>query len=142
MRVAADFDNFRKRARRETEEAAHKSGQNVLRAILPIIDNLERAVDNQASNPDPAATLEGVRMVLKQLQSELRQRAIQNTARARAAANAGVDACTGRDACGACPKCFTQVVSSCEAALAQVAVPGAGDALKRRKGGAVAVGGP
>ena len=73
MRVAADFDNFRKRARRETEEAAHKSGQNVLRAILPIIDNLERAVDNQASNPDPAATLEGVRMVLKQLESELRR---------------------------------------------------------------------
>jgi len=73
MRVAADFDNFRKRARRETEEAAHKSGQTVLRAILPIIDNLERAVDSQGDNRDPEATLEGVRMVLKQLESELRR---------------------------------------------------------------------
>jgi len=73
MRVAADFDNFRKRARRESEEAAHKSGQNVLRALLPVIDNLERALDVQGGNADPAATLDGVRMVLKQLATELRR---------------------------------------------------------------------
>src|SRR5215813_14413184 len=44
LRTAADFDNYKKRVRRETEEAKLKVREEVLREILPGIDNLERAL--------------------------------------------------------------------------------------------------
>src|SRR5687767_2787610 len=44
LRTAADFDNFRKRSRREMEEAERRGKEDTLREVLPVIDNLERAV--------------------------------------------------------------------------------------------------
>lgn len=68
LRTAADFDNFRKRARRDVEEAAKRSREQTLLEILPLVDNLERAVEASSSAADVAAVADGVRMVLRSFQ--------------------------------------------------------------------------
>jgi molecular chaperone GrpE len=69
-RLAADFDNFRKRSKREADEAVKFANEGILRALLPIIDNLERALE---SGGDPKATISGVKMVSKQFSQDLRR---------------------------------------------------------------------
>jgi molecular chaperone GrpE len=66
LRTAADFDNYRKRARRDTEEAERRSRETLLRELLPVFDNLERAVTHAAHATDAKAVVDGVRMVLRQ----------------------------------------------------------------------------
>lgn len=68
LRTAADFDNFRKRSRRDVEDAERRGREEAVREILPIVDNLERAVSASESAKDTAAVAEGVRMVLKQFE--------------------------------------------------------------------------
>ncbi|MEZ4287989.1 MAG: nucleotide exchange factor GrpE [Polyangiales bacterium] len=65
LRVAADFDNFRKRSKRELDDSTHRAREDVLREVLPVIDNLERAAQAAESASDPNAVAEGVRMVLR-----------------------------------------------------------------------------
>lgn len=65
LRTAADFENFRKRAKRDVEEAARRSKEEVLAEVLPIIDNLERAVQASGGAKDVASVVQGVEMVLK-----------------------------------------------------------------------------
>lgn len=66
LRTAADFDNYRKRARRDVEDAQKKGSEELLRAMLPVFDNLERAVLHAEQSTDAKAIAEGVKMVLKQ----------------------------------------------------------------------------
>lgn len=68
LRTAADLDNFRKRSRKEQEDARLKAREDVLKEILPGIDNLERALA-VATSADPV--VDGVRMVLKQFHTAL-----------------------------------------------------------------------
>lgn len=68
LRTAADFDNFRKRTRRDLEEAERRAHEQVLVELLPLIDNLERADAAAAAATDAAGVAEGVRMVLKQFE--------------------------------------------------------------------------
>lgn len=65
LRSAADFDNYRKRARKDVEEAERRAKEDVLREVLTIVDNLERAVQASSAATDVAAVADGVRMVLK-----------------------------------------------------------------------------
>jgi molecular chaperone GrpE len=65
LRTAADFDNFRKRTRRELEEATRKGLEKALIELLPVADNLERAVSAAQNATDVQSIVEGVRMVLR-----------------------------------------------------------------------------
>lgn len=65
LRTTADFDNYRKRMRRELDEAKVKGQQDVVRDLLPVFDNLERAVQASGTANDAASVIEGIRMVLK-----------------------------------------------------------------------------
>lgn len=65
LRTAADFDNFRKRARRDVEEAQRKGLEQALLEVLPVSDNLERAVQAASQANDVQSIVDGVRMVLK-----------------------------------------------------------------------------
>ena len=65
LRTAADFDNFRKRTRKDIEEAQRKTSERVLLEILPVADNLERAVQAAQGSGDLASVIEGVTMVLR-----------------------------------------------------------------------------
>ncbi len=68
LRTAADFDNFRKRSKRDLEDAAARSREEILREILPVIDNLERAVSAAVNATDAKSVADGVSMVLKQFE--------------------------------------------------------------------------
>jgi molecular chaperone GrpE len=66
LRTAADFDNFRKRTRREIDDALKRGREELLRELLPVFDNLERAVVHAGQASDAKAVADGVGMVLKQ----------------------------------------------------------------------------
>ena len=65
MRIAADFDNFRKRSRKEIEEVRRRTVEDTLREVLPIVDNLERAADAMSTATEVSAVTDGVHMVLR-----------------------------------------------------------------------------
>jgi molecular chaperone GrpE len=64
LRMAAEFENYKKRVKRELEEAQSRGRDGLLKEVLPVLDNLERALQH-AQEKDPLAV--GVRMVEKQL---------------------------------------------------------------------------
>jgi molecular chaperone GrpE len=67
LRMAADLENFRKRAAREKEDYIKFANEDLIRAIIPFIDNLERAVNHAEKVKDAAAMLEGVRLTIQQV---------------------------------------------------------------------------
>jgi molecular chaperone GrpE len=66
LRTAADFDNFRKRSRREIEDAVRQGRESAVRELLPVFDNLERAILHAGQATDAKAVADGVGMVLRQ----------------------------------------------------------------------------
>ena len=71
LRMAADFDNYRKRTRRDIADAERRVQEQLLGALLPTFDNLERASTHAASAPDVKALAEGLDMVLRQFRDAL-----------------------------------------------------------------------
>jgi molecular chaperone GrpE len=72
LRIAAEFENYKKRVKREQVEGESKARESVLRDMLEIIDNLERAVAASSSaGGDPRALQQGVELVLRLFQSKL-----------------------------------------------------------------------
>ena len=69
--LAAEFENFRKRVAREREAQAAFGNEQLLRAVLPFLDNLERAMGQAGASAD--ALLSGVRMTYDLFLSELRK---------------------------------------------------------------------
>jgi molecular chaperone GrpE len=69
--LAAEFENFRKRVVREREAQAAFGNEKLLRAVLPFLDNLERAMGQEGASA--AALLSGVRMTYDQFLLELRK---------------------------------------------------------------------
>jgi molecular chaperone GrpE len=65
LRVAAEAENARKRLEREKADAIAYANENMLRALLPIGDNLELAIQHGEGDTDPQALLEGIRMTRK-----------------------------------------------------------------------------
>jgi molecular chaperone GrpE len=66
LRTAADFDNFRKRSRRELDEARRGGREEVIKALLPIFDNLDRAIQSSARATDVKPVIDGLSMVHRQ----------------------------------------------------------------------------
>ena len=71
LRVAADFENYKKRAAREKEELIKFSNEEVIKAILPFVDNLERAVNHSEKAKDVQSLVEGVKLTIQQLLKSL-----------------------------------------------------------------------
>jgi molecular chaperone GrpE len=71
LRTAADYDNFRKRTRRDLEDTMKRAREEFLRELLPVFDNLERAVVHAGQASDAKAVADGVGMVLKQFADTL-----------------------------------------------------------------------
>ena len=73
LRLAADFDNFRRRSLRDREEAHHYGHQNLVKELLSSVDNLERAIDHARKGGDGSTEglLEGVELVLRELHAVL-----------------------------------------------------------------------
>ncbi len=73
LRLQADFDNFRKRTLREREEAYLYGHQNLVKDLLPTVDNLERAIEHARASEgaDLEGLLQGVELVLRELHGAL-----------------------------------------------------------------------
>ena len=66
LRTLADFDNFRKRSRREISDAERMAREDFLRELLPVFDNLERASQHAVEATDIQSLKEGIQMVMRQ----------------------------------------------------------------------------
>jgi molecular chaperone GrpE len=66
LRSAADLENMRKRQKRELEDAKFETKNKVLKEMLPVVDNLERAIEHAGAGGEKNPILEGVQLVLRQ----------------------------------------------------------------------------
>lgn len=66
LRVMAEFENFKKRVQKESAESRRYANEELLKAMLPVLDNLERALEHGNSNVEDDPMVEGLRMVQKQ----------------------------------------------------------------------------
>ena len=71
LRMAADFENYKKRAAREKEDWTKFANEDLIKGVLPFIDNLERAVNHAQKVNDVGVLIEGVRLTLQQLLQSL-----------------------------------------------------------------------
>jgi molecular chaperone GrpE len=69
LRSAADLENLRKRNKRELEDARYEAKTKTLKEMLPVVDNLERAIEHAASQGGNNPIVEGVQLVLRQFQT-------------------------------------------------------------------------
>lgn len=67
VRLQADFDNYRKRVRREQQEAQEKAAANLIRELLPVLDNLGWALETGRAGGEKGSLLTGIEMVSRQL---------------------------------------------------------------------------
>ncbi|MDY0087940.1 MAG: nucleotide exchange factor GrpE [Coriobacteriia bacterium] len=77
QRVQAEFDNFRKRMARDHTDAVKRAGERIVAHLLPIVDNLERAIDHSEASGGDSDVLAGVEMVLGQLLDVLAKEGVQ-----------------------------------------------------------------
>ncbi len=71
MRSAADFDNFRKRSRKELEDTRKAGREELLKDLLPVFDNLERAMTSAERATEVKPVSDGLKMVLRQFTDTL-----------------------------------------------------------------------
>jgi len=79
LRLAADFDNYKKRAARERQEYVAFANERILKELLPILDDLERAL-SAAEHHEEAQLEEGVRLVHRSLASLLERQGVKEIA--------------------------------------------------------------
>ena len=74
LRSVAEFENYRKRTLKERAELILNGGEKVITAILPILDDMERAIENGAKTDDPEVLREGMNLIhqkfMKTLESQ------------------------------------------------------------------------
>ncbi len=71
MRLQAEFDNFRKRTIKEKMELVERGSEGAWKAILPVLDDMERAVAASAKSDDIVALREGETLVMKKFEGVL-----------------------------------------------------------------------
>jgi molecular chaperone GrpE len=71
LRLRADMENFKKRMEKEKSEHLKFGNESLLKAILPILDNLERAIDHGKNARENSPLMVGVEMIRKELASLL-----------------------------------------------------------------------
>jgi molecular chaperone GrpE len=77
LRVAADFDNFRKRTRTEKEELAKYANSNLISGLLPVLDNFQLALDVKEPTEEVKKFMTGMEMIYRQLLQALEQAGLE-----------------------------------------------------------------
>jgi molecular chaperone GrpE len=70
QRLAADFENYKRRTRVELADRTQYANEELLRKLLPILDNFRRALDHTPANVD-ARWIEGIKLVARQFEATL-----------------------------------------------------------------------
>ena len=77
LRLMAEFDNYRKRTMKEKAELIKTGGEKVVSSILPILDDLERAIKNMETSEDIVAMKEGVELIYNKFMKVLAENGVQ-----------------------------------------------------------------
>jgi len=77
LRQMAEFDNYRKRTMKEKADIILNGSAGVVTDILPVIDDLERAIANSAKSEDFSALKEGIELIYNKLMHILEQKGLQ-----------------------------------------------------------------
>ncbi len=75
--LMAEFDNFRKRTLKEKSEIIRNAGENVLKGLLPIMDDFERGIKAAEQSDDSAAMKEGITLIYNKLKKFLAQNGVK-----------------------------------------------------------------
>lgn len=77
LRQVAEFDNYRKRTIKEKAELVKNGGERVMEAILPVLDDFERALSNLSKDENAAEILTGVELIYNKFVGILKQNGLQ-----------------------------------------------------------------
>lgn len=77
LRLAAEFDNYRRRTMKEKAELILNGGEKTIDSILPTVDDFERALKNMETATDVAAVREGVELIYNKFMSALAQNGVK-----------------------------------------------------------------
>ena len=72
LRLYADFENYRRRVRLDAEAAQKYRAQDIIKALLPAMDNFERAMKFEATTDEVKTLMQGMEMVYNQIQNALK----------------------------------------------------------------------
>ena len=75
--LMAEFDNFRKRTLREKSEIIKNAGENVLKGLLPIMDDFERGIKAAENTPEAESVKEGVNLIYNKFKKYLNQNGVK-----------------------------------------------------------------
>ena len=67
LRLSAEFDNYKKRSIKETRDFKKFANETLLKQLLSVVDNLERAIDTSKENSENKGLLDGVKMTHKEM---------------------------------------------------------------------------
>ena len=77
LRQAAEFDNYRKRTIKEKAELIKSAAEKVMIAELPIVDDMDRALDNMEKGMDADACIEGFKLIAQKFKNTLAQQGLE-----------------------------------------------------------------
>ena len=77
LRLSAEFDNYRKRTLREKIELAQAGGETVIRNLLPIVDDFDRAIVSMRATDDCGAVKAGLELIYVKINDFLRQNGVK-----------------------------------------------------------------
>ncbi len=77
LRLAAEYDNFRRRTLKEKSEMLKSAGQNILIDILPVMDNFDRAMSSMENSDDVASVKEGIDLIYTNFQKFISSKGIK-----------------------------------------------------------------
>lgn len=77
LRLSAEFDNYRKRTMKEKAELILNGGEKSITSILPVVDDLERALKNMETATDVEAVKEGVQLIYNKFMNVLGQNGVK-----------------------------------------------------------------
>jgi len=90
LRSVAEFDNYRKRILKEKTELILNGGEKVITAILPVLDDMERAIENGKKTDDVAVLQEGMELIFQKLMKILEGQGVKKMETADADFNTDV----------------------------------------------------
>lgn len=76
MRTCAEYDNYRKRTAREKADLIRSAGSDILTALLPVVDDFERALAHMTEDADTKAVKDGVELIYKKFNDYLAKRGV------------------------------------------------------------------
>ena len=77
LRQAAEFDNYRKRTMKEKAELIKSAAEKVITAELPIVDDMDRALENMEKGMDADACIEGFKLIAQKFKNTLAQQGLE-----------------------------------------------------------------